>query len=108
MIVDRHRRNSLVDHFLAPATNLEQFIHASDEEQGNFVEQPYEANVRQDGLGITATLARAGQVQRPGALDPLRVLVTKTLFVPNGREELLIRYTILESKRGTFTNTLRL
>src|SRR6185312_10414626 len=68
LVVDRYRRASLVDHFFAPSTNLEQFIQASYEELGNFVEQPYEATVQQDGLGITATLERTGQVRRPGAL----------------------------------------
>ncbi len=94
LIIDHYRRNSLVDHFFAPSTNLEQFIQTSYEELGNFVEQPYEATVQQDGLGVTATLERLGQVQRPGALRPLNVRILKTLFVPNDREELLIRYTI--------------
>lgn len=94
LIVDRYRRNSLVDHFLAPSTDLEQFIQATYEEWGDFVEQPYEATVQQDGLGITATLSRTGQVRRPGALSPLAVHIMKTLFVPNGREELSVRYTI--------------
>ncbi|HEX7736381.1 MAG TPA: alpha-amylase/4-alpha-glucanotransferase domain-containing protein [Ktedonobacteraceae bacterium] len=94
LIVDHYRRNSLVDHFFAPSTNLEQFIQADYEELGNFIEQPYEASVQQDGLGITATLERLGQVQRPGALGPQATRVQKTLFVPNGREELVVRYTI--------------
>lgn len=94
LIVDRYRRNSLIDHFLAPAVNLEQFARASYEELGNFIEQPYETIVQQDGSGITATLERAGQMRRPGALQPQDVLVRKTLFVPYGLEELMIRYTI--------------
>ena len=94
LVVDRHRRYSLVDHFLAPGVSLEHVIRASYEEQGNFVEQPYEVQARQDGLGITVTCERAGRVLRPGALAPQSVLVNKTLFVPNGREELMIRYTI--------------
>ncbi len=94
LVVDRYRRSSLLDHFLAPSANLEQYMQARYEELGNFIEQPYEANVQQDGPGITVTLERAGQVQRPGALDPLSVLVRKTLFIPHGREELMIRYTV--------------
>lgn len=94
LVVDRYQRTSLVDHFLAPSTNLEQFIQASYEELGNFIEQPYEASVQQDGLGITVALERYGQVRRPGALGPLKVLVQKTLFIPNGREELRVRYTV--------------
>lgn len=94
LVIDRHRRNSLVDHFLAPATSLEHFLRADYEEQGDFVEQPYEVEAQQDGLGITATLEREGMVRRHGALTPQAVLLSKTLFVPNGREELVVRYII--------------
>jgi hypothetical protein len=91
---DRHRRYSLIDHFFAPATTLEQMMQASYEEMGNFVEQPYEAQVVQDAAGITVLLTRLGQVRRPGALAPQAVQVSKTLVVPAGREVLLVRYTI--------------
>lgn len=94
LVVDRYRRNSLIDHFLAPGANLEQVIQASYDEAGNFIEQPYEVSAQQDGLGITVTLERAGHVLRPGALAPQDIQVSKTLFVPYGREELMIRYTI--------------
>jgi hypothetical protein len=94
LIVDRYRRYSLVDHFLAPGTDLENFARVCYEELGDFVEQPYEAEVQQDELGITAQFERAGQIQRPGALPPQAIRVLKTLFVPNGREELIVRYTI--------------
>ncbi|HEU5376373.1 MAG TPA: alpha-amylase/4-alpha-glucanotransferase domain-containing protein [Ktedonobacteraceae bacterium] len=94
LIVDPYRRASLVDHFLAPATRLEHFMTGNYEELGNFVAQPYEAVACQDGIGITATLEREGQVRRYGALPPQKVLLTKALFVPNGREELMVRYTI--------------
>jgi alpha-amylase len=94
LVVDRYRRSSLVDHFLAPGTTLEQVVRADYEESGNFVERPYEVQVQQDGLGITVTLEREGQVRRPGALAPQSVLVSKTLFVPCGREELMVRYVI--------------
>lgn len=94
LVVDRYRRSSLVDHFLAPGTTLEQVVRADYEELGDFVEQPYEVEAQQDGLGITVTLEREGQVRRPGALAPQGVLVSKTLFVPGGREELMVRYLI--------------
>ncbi len=94
LTIDTHRRASLVDHFCTPSTRLEHFAAGTYEELGNFVGQPYEAEAQQDGLGITATLEREGHVRRHGALSPQAVLVTKTLFVPNGREELLVRYII--------------
>jgi 4-alpha-glucanotransferase len=94
LIVDRYRRYSLVDHFLASSTDLESFARMSYDELGNFIEQPYEVKAQQDSLGVTVRLERMGQVQRPGALAPQKVCITKTLFVPNGREELIVRYTI--------------
>src|SRR5207245_5402739 len=68
LVVDRYRRASLIDHFLAPGTRLAHFIKGDFEELGSFVEQPYEVEVHQDGLGVTAAFERTGQVQRPGAL----------------------------------------
>lgn len=94
LVIDRYRRASLVDHFLAPGTGLEHFLRADYEELGDFVEQPYEVEAQQDGLGITVRLERSGHVRRLGALTPQAVLVSKTLFVPNGREELIVRYFI--------------
>jgi len=94
LVVDRYRRTSLIDHFLAPSVNLEHFAQAHYEEQGNFVELPYEAAIKQDDSGITVTLARTGQVKRAGALGPLPVHLEKTLFVPTGEEKLTVRYTI--------------
>src|SRR5207248_2999182 len=41
LVIDHYRRNSLIDHFLAPDVSLEHFAQVRFEEQGNFVEQPY-------------------------------------------------------------------
>jgi len=94
LVVDRYRRNSLIDHFLAPSVSLQHFAEQRFEEQGNFVETPYEAAVQQDERGMTITLTCEGQVKRAGALGPLPVLLTKTLWVPLGEEQLLVRYTL--------------
>ena len=94
LVVDRYRRNSLIDHFLAPGVMLDTFAQMRYTEQGDFVEQPYETAVQQDEQGITVTLSRDGQVKRTGALGPLPVQVTKTLFLPPGEEKLVVRYSI--------------
>ncbi len=94
LVFDRYRRNSLVDHFLAPSATLADFAQVRFEEQGNFVELPYESEVQQDERGITITLIRDGQVRRAGALSPLPVRLTKTLFLPPGEERLMVYYTI--------------
>ncbi|HKF35367.1 MAG TPA: alpha-amylase/4-alpha-glucanotransferase domain-containing protein, partial [Ktedonobacteraceae bacterium] len=94
LVIDRYRRNSLIDHFLAPSATLADFAQVRYEEQGNFVELPYESEVQQDEHGITIKLARDGQVQRAGALSPLSVRLTKSLFLPLGEERLVVFYTI--------------
>lgn len=94
LVIDRHRRSSLVDHFLAPGTTLEQMVQASYEELGDFVEQPYQVQVEQEHAGITVQLSRQGHVRRPGALAPQAVLLSKTLVVPCGQEALSVRYTV--------------
>src|SRR5947209_2996944 len=94
LVIDPYRRNSLIDHFLAPSITLEHFAQVRCEEQGNFIQLPYETTVKQDASGITITLARDGQVKRAGALAPLPVHLQKTLFVPLGEEKLIVRYTI--------------
>ncbi|HVB22270.1 MAG TPA: alpha-amylase/4-alpha-glucanotransferase domain-containing protein [Ktedonobacteraceae bacterium] len=94
LVVDRYRRNSLIDHFLTQGVTLETFAQVRFEEQGDFVEQTYETDVQQDEYGLTITLSRAGQVKRGGALAPLPIEVTKTLLLPIGEEKLIVRYDI--------------
>jgi alpha-amylase len=94
LVVDRYRRHSLIDHFLAPGTTLEHFAQMRFEEQGDFVERPYQTEVQQDEQGITVTMTRDGAVKRAGALGPLPVRVSKKLFVPADKERLLVSYTI--------------
>ena len=94
LVFDRYRRNSLIDHFLHPATTLSDFAQLDFEEMGNFVELPYETVVQQDSKGIKVTLSRDGHVRRAGALGPLQVFLCKTLFVPVGEEKLVMKYTI--------------
>jgi alpha-amylase len=64
------------------------------EEQGDFAAQPYQTEVQQHAQGIYVTLWRDGTVKRPGALHPIAVRVTKTLFIPIAEEKLVVRYTI--------------
>ncbi|HLH60479.1 MAG TPA: alpha-amylase/4-alpha-glucanotransferase domain-containing protein [Ktedonobacteraceae bacterium] len=104
LVVDPYRRTSLIDHFLAPGTTLPLFAEARFEEQGNFVEQPYHAEVHQHEEGISILLARDGHVRRPGALSPIPVRISKMLFLPSGKEQLIVRYTI-ENRGGARLQT---
>lgn len=94
LVVDRYRRTSLIDHFLPFGLPLENFVQMRYEDQGNFAGQPYQTEVQQNEEGIHITLWRDGMMKRPGALSPIAVRLTKTLFVPPGEEKLLVGYTI--------------
>jgi hypothetical protein len=94
LVVDRYRRHSLIDHFLPASTTLLDFAQLYFEEMGNFVELPYDTEVQQDSNGVRVTLSRFGHVRRPGALGPLAVYLSKTLFVPFGEEKVVVRYVI--------------
>ncbi len=100
LVVDYYRRHSLIDHFFAPGVNLESFAQVHYEEQGDFIELPYDPEVQQDTNGTTITMTRLGQVKRAGALGPLPVHLTKTLFMPVGAEKLVIGYTIHNQGRS--------
>ncbi len=94
LVVDRYRRNSLVDHFLPQGLPLAKYASGLYEEQGNFADQLYETIVEQDASGITVTMIRNGHIKRVGALNPLPVQLTKTLFIPIGEEKIVVRYLI--------------
>jgi 4-alpha-glucanotransferase len=97
LVVDRYRRASLVDHFLSPGLPMANFVQARYEEQGTFVDQRYKTRTEQDEKGLSVIMARDGQVQRAGALNPVPVHLTKTLFLPLGEEKLIVHY-IIENK----------
>lgn len=94
LIVDPYPRTSLVEHFLSPGLPLESFAQMRYDEFGDFANQPFDANVEQDEQGLTIIMTRNGQVRRAGAMSPLPILLTKTLYLPKGAEQLIIRYAI--------------
>lgn len=94
LVVDSYPRRSLVDHFLPLGLPLTSFMRASFEEMGNFVEQPYNTTLEQDTSGLTIVMTRNGQVRRAGALNPIAVHLSKTLFLPIDEEKLIVRYFI--------------
>lgn len=100
LVVDRYRRASLVDHFLPPGLPMANFVQARYEEQGNFVDQRYEVRTEQDKKGLSVIMTRDGQVRRSGALNPVSVHLTKTLYLPLGEEKLIIHYLIENKSRA--------
>jgi alpha-amylase len=105
LIVDRYRRASLVDHFLPSGLPMANFVQARYEELGNFVDQHYTTQTEQDERGLSIIMDRTGQVRRAGALNPIPIHLTKTIFLPLGEEKLVVRYMI-ENKSLTRLQTV--
>ncbi len=104
LVVDRHRRASLVDHFLSSGLPMENFAQMRYEEQGDFVGRHYETRTEQDENGLRVIMNCSGQVKRSGAFSTVPVYLTKTIFLPIGEEKLVIRY-IVENKGLTRLKT---
>ncbi|MBI4236133.1 MAG: DUF1926 domain-containing protein [Chloroflexi bacterium] len=92
---DRYPRHSLLDHFLAPDTGLDQFA-TSYEDLGDFAGGPYEASVvEQSRAKLVIAMSRKGSVLQAGQAVP--VSVTKTLALEGGKESFRVRYRLQNS-----------
>ena len=106
---DWYRRSSLLDHFLHPATTLEDFYRCQYGEQGDFVNQPYDYEAEESDGEIVVKLTRDGHVWCGERLAPLRI--EKRVNVRAGEAGIAVVYTLtnfgpkaLELRFGPETN----
>ncbi|HID88454.1 MAG TPA: DUF1926 domain-containing protein [Anaerolineae bacterium] len=101
LFYDWYRRVALLDHFLHPETTLEAFHQARYGEQGDFVDQPYIAQVEEGEDRLALCLARDGRVWVDGR--QVRVRVEKTVEVRAGSDDLSVRYRLVNLGEGPFS-----
>jgi hypothetical protein len=89
---DRHRRVSLVDHFLAPGTTLEAFSRDQHVEAGDFVAGAYRSQLRRQKGRMILKLSREGHL-RPGG-EAIPFLVSKTVNMPSRGSAVEIKYRL--------------
>ncbi len=89
---DWYRRASLLDHFLHPDTRLDAFYRSQYGEQGDFVNQPYEVQVKEDPAGFTLILAREGTVWAGD--QPVPVRGEKRVVVTPSNDLLTVHYRL--------------
>jgi alpha-amylase len=89
---DWYRRGSLVDHFLGAGTTIENFYQCKYPEQGDFVNQPYRADVELKRGMLEITLTRDGIVWIENEQRNLRL--QKKIIIDKNSTEVLIRYKI--------------
>ena len=106
---DWYRRSSLLDHFLHPATTLEDFYRCQYGEQGDFVNQPYDYEVEEGDGELVVRLTRQGHVWCGEHLAPIRV--EKRVRLKAGEAGISIAYTLtnasskaVELRFGSETN----
>ncbi len=93
---DWYRRMSLLDHFLAPDTTLENLYQQKYGEQGDFVNQPYTVKKAADN---EVSMERLGRVWINGQEFPIRV--HKRIVVRKDTAEAHIAYSITNEADDT-------
>ena len=92
LVYDRYQHGSLIDHFFAPGTTLEQVWRCSYDEGGDFVNRPYAAKLKRKGSGVIVELARHGNVSHQQ--KPHRVVVQKKITVDFKNSTLVVDYVL--------------
>ena len=70
---DRYRKACMLDHFLGPGTTLENFRDGQYNEEGDFVDGTYEAEIEQNSNSLHVVLSRDGHVNTETGPRPVRV-----------------------------------
>lgn len=97
LLYDRYRRASLVDHFFGETTTVDSLWQCRYEELGDFVEKPYEAQLKHSGKELCVVLSREGTVRRGERRHRLRL--QKTITFKPGKPALEIDYTFTNLER---------
>lgn len=101
LFYDRHRRVALLDHFLDPQATPEAFYQARYNELGDFVDQPYRADVDATRGTASVTLSREGAVSAGRVVHPLQVEKTIGLEAQASRFTASYRVTNLDAIPAT-------
>lgn len=90
LFYDWYPRHSLLDHFLHPETRLEAFARSEYAEQGDFVDQAFQARVTDRVQEVTVELWRHGNVWQGEEQLPLQL--HKSVTLQRGSDGLCVRY----------------
>ncbi|MDH4071229.1 MAG: DUF1926 domain-containing protein [Ignavibacteria bacterium] len=96
---DWYRHASLVDHFFADSTTLEEFRNADYLEIGDFVDRPYDAVIEASGKKVQVTLQREGTIW--SGEQSHRIHLSKTITCSDGEAsyETIYRLRNLEKRQ---------
>ena len=93
LFYDLHKRESAVDHFVLPGTTVEALATCRYQERGDFVDGPYECELKETPSAIQAHLTRSGRVLGEGESHEVRV--EKVVRVRQGSREISFVYRVI-------------
>jgi len=92
IVYDWYKKESLIDHFFAPDTELKSLSRCRYKELGDFVNMPYDHEIESDGPSTVITLARDGALWLDDGRRPLKV--EKTLSLKASSPEIEAAYSL--------------
>jgi hypothetical protein len=95
LFYDWYDRKSLLDHFLGEETTLDSFSKSRYPEKGDFVDQPYQLEVRDQAEGKEVHLRREGHIWVGAQWIP--ITVEKILNIPSDGAQVEILYRLLNT-----------
>lgn len=89
---DWYRRASLIDHFLGFGAALDNFASAKYPEEGDFVNQPYQYEVKKSKGSVIIIFSRKGAIYRSNAVIP--IVVEKIVEISEANSGFIAKYKL--------------
>ncbi len=99
---DGYRKASFLDHFISESTDLESFRRCQYEEEGDFIQKPYDNEARKKGKSQEILFSCRGKVGKDGRGDPINL--EKTFSISPSQRVVKASYQITYGGEERKTN----
>jgi alpha-amylase len=99
---DGYRRTSFLDHFIAEPMDFESFRRCQYQEEGDFIKELYEIEVRKKGKYQEILFSRSGSLRKDRRKDPIKI--EKSFSIPTHQKIVKATYEITYQGEKRKTN----
>ena len=99
---DEYRRASFLDHFIPDPMDFKSFRKCQYQEEGDFIKEPYEIEVKKKGKYQEVFFSRSGSILRNGKRDPIKI--EKSFSIPPHQKVAKASYQITYTGEKRRTN----
>jgi 4-alpha-glucanotransferase len=99
---DGYRRTSFLDHFIAEPMDFESFRRCQYQEEGDFIKEPYEIEVRRNRKYQEVFFSRSGSLWKNGKRSPIKI--EKSFSIPTREKVVIASYQITYKGEKRKTN----